>query len=475
MNDLSGFLGSAKGIFMDDVIGNLKSYAVGLFITLATIDLALSTLKNLGDPDTFKKLCFNILKYGGVYYVLTNFPYLAGRVFESCVTIGGIAAQGKPLDIGTVNSYPGDIINQGLNCFLDHFSNITNFLPDVHFSLNIFSLGASIIKGILTWPMKLLLCIIIAFLILICFGVLAIEIFMILIEFYICVGVSVMFVPFAACRQTSFLFQKAVNVIIGFGIKVIFAVLVVTVAKEQLRTMVTHSGGHIEDLINILFTVSGFAILAWQVPKIAMGFLGGSPSQGASGVIGSAMRAGGAVVGVAAGAAKAAGGLYQAAKTGAAGASAGGGGGISAASKVGGGGSSRNGGSVGSAASSVGTGEGEGNSPSSLAPQKSGSKTQNSDVTSTSKGSRTQNSDATGSSVETASKRSKLSGALKGMGQYIASNTSFGKGMADAEYKAEMRDRMKNRLKGGGGGTANSTNPNRVSNEIRRRNEDDDD
>jgi type IV secretion system protein TrbL len=470
MDTLSAFLSTSQTVFMTRVITNLTPYAGKLFIALATIDLILTTLKNLGDPDTFKKLCFNLLRYGGVAYAILNFAMLTGVVFQSCVDIGGVAATGSFISAGEVSQYPGQIFDQGLDCFTKVFDNPANYLPSMSLSLNIFSIVSGALKNILLWPVKIIICILVALLTLICFSVLAIEVFMILMEFYICAGVAVMFIPFAACRQTSFLTQKSVSVMIGFGIKVIFVVLVATVAKDQLGIIVGKSDGTLEGLFKVLFGVAGFTFLTWQVPKIAMGFLGGSPSQGASGVISSAMRAGGAVVGVAAGAAKAAGGLYQAAKTGAAGASAGGGGGISAASKMGG-----SGGSVGSAASIAGTGEGGGISPSSLAPQKSGSKTQNGDATGSSKGSETQNSGATGSSVETASKRSKLSGALKGMGQYIASNTSFGKGMADAEYKAEMRDRMKNRLKGGGGGTANSTNPNRVSNEIRRRNEDDDD
>lgn len=490
LNFLSEFLKSSQDVFMTRVITNLTPYAGKLFIALATIDLILTTLKNLGDPDTFKKLCFNLLRYGGVAYAILNFAMLTGVVFQSCVDIGGVAATGSFISAGEVSQYPGQIFEKGLDCFTTVFDNPANYLPSISLSLNIFSIVSGTIKNILLWPVKIIICILVALLTLICFSVLAIEVFMILMEFYICAGVAVMFIPFAACRQTSFLTQKSVSVMIGFGIKVIFVVLVATVAKDQLGTIVGESDGTLEGLLKVLFGVAGFTFLTWQVPKIAMGFLGGSPSQGAAGMIGSAMRAGGAVIGAAAGAARAAGGLYQAAKTGAAGASAGGGGAAATASKVGGGRSSGSGGSVGSAASSAETGEGGGNSPSSLAPQKSGSKTQNSDTTGSSKGSKTQNSDATGSSkgsktqnngangssVDAASKTSRLGGALKGMGQYIASSTSFGKGMADADYKAEMRDRMKNRLKGSGGRTPTESGSGISSTEERRRhNEGDDD
>lgn len=294
---LSNLLTNFQSTFFDKAVTNLLPIAKTLFFSLAVIDLVLVTLMNLGDPDTLKKLGYNVLKYAAIFWVLLNFNYLVTTVFNSCVAIGGYAINGAPLTSEEVSHYPAEIIDKGV----EYWSKVAFELPtpSFGFSLNIIGTIKKCVTALLTYPAKLTLHFSVATLILICFGLMAIELFVTLMEFYICAGVSVILIPFAVNKHTAFVAQKALNALIGFGIKVIFVVLVVSVAKEQISKWMSSSNSF-EGLFYMLFGVAGLTFLAWQVPKIAMGFMSGSPSQGAAGV----MAAGAQVVGAFTGTAK---------------------------------------------------------------------------------------------------------------------------------------------------------------------------
>lgn len=408
MNLFGDLLNNIEGTFFTNILRNLRTPALSLLGVLAIIDLVLTTLKHLGDPDTFKKLSFSILKYTIILWLLTGgtFQELTGTFFKGCIYVGGIGSN-MPTDIGTVNKIPDQIIKRGL----DLWGNLTarGMTPDIGLSWNIPKMIKNAAIEIATFPVKLVVTLFLGILVMICFGLLAIELFVTIAEFYICAGVALIFIPFAANRHTAFLAHKVMNALIGFGVKVIFVVLVVNVGMDSFKNM--NSGVSWEYLFKALFTVLGLLILTWKVPKIAMGFMNGTPSQG-----GMAM-----VAGAASKAAMAAGGMFQAAKIGMAAAGAG---------KAGAAGAGATG-----AAGKIGTTSGAGAQGATGSASGGDSLVNGSTLGGNSGGGATKAPSGGNDSAPVAAPKSRLAGAVQGMAKYALMSTSFGAGMDDAKTK----------------------------------------
>jgi type IV secretion system protein TrbL len=505
---IDGLLSTFKTMFFDDAVKNLKPVAISLFASLAVIDIVMSMIQNLGDPDTLKKTCIKILKYGGVLWIIND--------FKKIVYDWGLMGFAKVAGIAIGNAggdYSPEKIMGNPSLIWDKGMDLVDALFD---SMSIWHLGMAFFK--------LFLGLIIA----VCFIIITVQLFVTMLEFYVCAGISVIFIPFGVNQHTAFMAEKVKNALIGFGIKVMFLLFILSAAMTKCAESWRLNGDSSKKVILQVFgEVACITFLTMKIPQISAGFMGGAPSQNQNGmgVLGAARGA----LGKAAGAA---GGMFQAARAGGAAASAGGGKGgtyAAATARSGGKGSgaankgttgdsgggessspttpnslapSANGGKDGAAnVGATGHSDGGGSSsptttPNSLAPSANGGKdgaanvgaTGHSDGGGSSSPTTTPNSlarptnggkdgaanvGATGHSgsggssspnitrkppappqggvkgAETiaAGAGSKVGGALKGIARYALMSTPIGKGMSDAEDKMRVADRMKMRLK----------------------------
>ncbi len=117
------------------------------------------------------------------------------------------------------------------------------------------------------------------------FLIMAIQVFLAVLEYYIIPAVAGVLIPWGFLPQTKFLAEKAIGAVVSAGIKLMVLAFIIAVVDPVLAS-IHFSGPEIKlnELWSVLLTAAAIAFLAWHVPSLAAGLLAGSPSLSASGV-----------------------------------------------------------------------------------------------------------------------------------------------------------------------------------------------
>jgi type IV secretion system protein TrbL len=119
--------------------------------------------------------------------------------------------------------------------------------------------------------------------IMVSFLVMAIQVFLAVLEYYLLTAVVGILIPFGILPQTKFLAEKAIGAIVSAGIKLMVLAFIMAVTEPVLST-IRFSGTEIKlnELWSVLLTCGGIAVLTWSAPGLAAGLLAGAPSLGAA-------------------------------------------------------------------------------------------------------------------------------------------------------------------------------------------------
>ena len=120
------------------------------------------------------------------------------------------------------------------------------------------------------------------------FCLIAIEVFVFFLEFYVVAALSVMLLPFGAFRYTGFIADGTFSTLLGHGIKlmvlaflasVIFPVLYVLVPdKAPSGTGWILPGDQLwGQVLSFALGMTAIALLCWKAPRIALGMIMGGP------------------------------------------------------------------------------------------------------------------------------------------------------------------------------------------------------
>jgi len=117
------------------------------------------------------------------------------------------------------------------------------------------------------------------------FLIVAIQVFLAVLEYYLNTVVAGVLVPWALLPQTRFLSEKAIGAVVSAGIKLMVLAFIIAVANPVLAS-IHFSGSEIKfnELWAVLLTTGAIAFLAWHAPTVAAGLLAGSLSLGAGAV-----------------------------------------------------------------------------------------------------------------------------------------------------------------------------------------------
>jgi type IV secretion system protein TrbL len=110
------------------------------------------------------------------------------------------------------------------------------------------------------------------------FGLLAIQIFITFVEFYLVALLTVMLVPFGVFRHTAFLAEKAIGSVVAFGIKLMVLACIANLLQPVMETLRLTAQPGINELMALLLGSWAITLLAWHAPGIAAGLLSGSPT-----------------------------------------------------------------------------------------------------------------------------------------------------------------------------------------------------
>ncbi|MCX2864140.1 P-type conjugative transfer protein TrbL [Paucibacter sp. PLA-PC-4] len=293
LNTFSTYIDSGFGLVHGEV-AFLTATLVAIDMTLAGLFWAMAHASGQGD-DVMAKLIRKVLYVGAFAYIIGNFNMLSGIVFRSFAGLG-LQASGSTLSMADFLR-PGRLAKAGIDAaapILQQISDLAGF-PEVFVNL------APIVVLFLAW-----------LIVIVCFFVLAVQLFITLIEFKLTTLAGFVLVPFALWNKTSFLAEKVLGNVVSSGIKVLVLAVIVGIGTglfSQFQT--TPAEPSIDHALVVMLASLAMLGLGIFGPGIATGLVSGAPQLGAGAAAGTALAAGG--LAVAGGAAVAGGGAAVAA------------------------------------------------------------------------------------------------------------------------------------------------------------------
>lgn len=306
MNDLSvidrfldvfsRYIDSGFGLLHGEV-AFLTAALVGIDMTLAGLFWAMSHASGGGD-DVIAKLVKKVLYVGAFAFIIGNFNNLAGIVFRSFAGLGLVASGSSMTQAQLLQ--PGRLAQAGVDAgrpIMVQISDLTGF-PEVFANLDVISVL------FLAWLV-----------VIVSFFVLAVQLFVTLIEFKLTTLAGFVLVPFALWNKTAFLAERVLGNVVSSGIKVLVLAVIVGIGSGLFAEFQTPPGAEpsIDHALVIMLaslTLLGLGIFG---PGIATGLVSGAPQLGAGAAAGTALGVAG--LAVAGGAAIASGGAAVAAGT----------------------------------------------------------------------------------------------------------------------------------------------------------------
>ena len=119
---------------------------------------------------------------------------------------------------------------------------------------------------------------IIFLLIILCYAIIAIQVFLVQVEFGIIATLGLILIPFGVLRPTSFIAEKVFGAIISFGIKLMVLSFILSITFPILQQLAIPDEPNLLSFVNVFVAAAMLAFLCWHAPSIAASMLAGSPT-----------------------------------------------------------------------------------------------------------------------------------------------------------------------------------------------------
>jgi type IV secretion system protein TrbL len=262
--------------YIDSGFGLLSGEVAFLATTLVVIDMTIAALFWAWSPDEeiLARLIKKTLYVGFFAFLIGNFNGLAKIVFNSFSGLG-LKAAGSGLSADQFLQ-PGRIAQVGIDAgwpILQAVSSLVGFTAVIN-------------PGI--WLQLAVL--LIAFLIVVgSFFVLAIQLFVTLIEFKLTTLAGFLLVPFGLFGHTAFLAERVLGNVVASGVKILVLAVIVGIGTNLFSQFTQGFGGNqptLQDVLAIALAALSLFGLGIYGPGIATGLAAGAPQLGASAAIG---------------------------------------------------------------------------------------------------------------------------------------------------------------------------------------------
>ena len=299
--------------YIDSGFGLLGGEVAFIATTLIVIDVTLAALfwSWGADDDIIARLVKKTLFVGVFAYLIGNWNNLARIVFESFAGLG-LKASGTGFTTADLLR-PGKVAQTGLDAGRPLLESISSLMGYWSFFENFIQIACMFFA----WALVLL-----------AFFVLAVQLFVTLIEFKLSTLAGFVLIPFGLFGKSAFMAERVLGNVISSGIKVLVLAVIIGIGSTLFSEFTAGFGGAtptIDDAMAIVLAALSLLGLGIFGPGIANGLVSGGPQLGAGAAIGTGLAAGGVVVAagaaagaVASGGASLAGGAAAAARGGAA-------------------------------------------------------------------------------------------------------------------------------------------------------------
>ena len=299
--------------YIDSGFGLLGGEVAFIATTLIVIDVTLAALFwTWGDGDDIVARLVKKTLFVGVFaYIIGNWNNLARIVFESFAVLG-LLASGTGFTVDDLMR-PGRVAQTGLDAGRPLLDSISNLMGWIAFFENFIQIACLLFA----WALVLL-----------AFFILAVQLFVTLIEFKLTTLAGFVLIPFGLFGKSAFMAERVLGNVISSGIKVLVLAVIIGIGSTLFSQFTAGFGNQtptIDQAMAIVLAALSLLGLGIFGPGIANGLVSGGPQLGAGAAVGTGLAAGGVVAAgaatvgaVASGGAALAGGAAAAARGGAA-------------------------------------------------------------------------------------------------------------------------------------------------------------
>jgi type IV secretion system protein TrbL len=291
MTAFIAYIDSGFGLLGGDV-HFLTATLIGIDMTLAGLFWSLG-----GEDNVLGRFIRKILYVGAFAFILGNFAVLGDIVFHS-FSQAGLTAGGGTLTSADLLK-PGRLAATGFSAAWPLLQQAAKLVS---------------ITGLLDNFLVIIILLLAWLLVILAFFVLAVQIFVTILEFKLTSLAGFILVPFALWNRTAFLAERVLGNVVSSGIKVMVLAVLVGISSNFFEEFTASLKGQEPDIVQALSLVlASLALFGLGIfgPSIASGLVAGAPQLGAGAALGTGVGAAGIIAlgaGGAAGAARLAGG-----------------------------------------------------------------------------------------------------------------------------------------------------------------------
>jgi type IV secretion system protein TrbL len=269
--------------YIDGGFGLLGGEVGFIATTLIVIDVTLAALfwSWGADDNIIARLVKKTLFVGIFAYLISNWNNLARIIFESFAGLG-LKASGTGFAVSDLMR-PGKVAQTGLDAGRPLLDSISNLMGYWSFFENFIQIACMFFA----WALVLL-----------AFFVLAIQLFVTLIEFKLTTLAGFVLIPFGLFGKSAFMAERVLGNVISSGIKVLVLAVIIGIGSTLFSEFTAGFGGatpSIDDAMAIVLAALSLLGLGIFGPGIANGLVSGGPQLGAGAAVGTGLAAGGMV------------------------------------------------------------------------------------------------------------------------------------------------------------------------------------
>ncbi|MBJ6722730.1 P-type conjugative transfer protein TrbL, partial [Bacillus sp. PR5] len=268
----TGVIDNFLGVFtsyIDSGFGLLGGEVAFVATTLIVIDVTLAALFWAwgADDDIIARLVKKTLFVGVFAYIISNWNNLAQIVFESFAGLG-LMASGTSFSVADLMR-PGRVAQTGLDAGRPLLDSISDLMGWISFFENFIQIACLLFA----WALVVL-----------AFFILAIQLFVTLIEFKLTTLAGFVLIPFGLFGKTAFMAEKVLGNVVSSGIKVLVLAVIIGIGWTLFWQFTAGFGGAtptIDEAMAIVLAALSLLGLGIFGPGIANGIVSGGPQLGA--------------------------------------------------------------------------------------------------------------------------------------------------------------------------------------------------
>ena len=283
----SGVIDNFLGVFtryIDSGFGLLSGEVGFIATTLIVIDVTLAALfwSWGADDDIIARLVKKTLFVGVFAYLISNWNNLAKIVFDSFAGLG-LKASGTGFSTADLMR-PGKVAQTGLDAARPLLEAISPLMGWI----SVFENLIQIVCLLFAWALVIL-----------AFFILAIQLFVTLIEFKLSTLASFVLIPFGLFGKTAFMAERVLGNVISSGIKVLVLAVIIGIGSTLFSRFTQGASAQtltVDQAMAIVLAALSLLGLGIFGPGIANGLVSGGPQLGAGAAVGTGLAVGGAAV-----------------------------------------------------------------------------------------------------------------------------------------------------------------------------------